>query len=165
MFLFTLLALFQTNTYEAHSESSNRAYEVADQIIGIVYRLGWENTLENENTANQIHGYQKKIENLEKTITEKEEIQKSLEEKLKETKNQLEIKKNEKNNTEKENLKVDCLTNDKNVNDFEEKYRVALKVINGDYGNGKARENNLESLGYNHQDIQDIVNEIWYTVR
>lgn len=37
---------------------------------------------------------------------------------------------------------------------------IAFKVIRGLYGNGDARKNNLEKLGYNYNSVQNYVNKI-----
>ena len=42
---------------------------------------------------------------------------------------------------------------------------IALEVINGKYGNGVTRKNNLEKLGYNYKDVQKEVNRILQEVK
>ena len=37
---------------------------------------------------------------------------------------------------------------------------VAMKVINGEYGNGEERKQKLEAEGYNYNEVQSKVNEI-----
>ena len=45
-----------------------------------------------------------------------------------------------------------------------EKYGVALAVCDGYWGNGTARKKNLESKGFNYNEIQGIVNKIYKDV-
>lgn len=54
------------------------------------------------------------------------------------------------------------IVNTSNVNN-EELERVARAVIRGKYGNGATRKTKLESLGYNYNDVQALVNKIMYS--
>lgn len=51
-------------------------------------------------------------------------------------------------------IRLKCFTNNSKYHD------VALRVIRGDYGNGKARETKLRKLGYNPKLVQNEVNKI-----
>lgn len=44
--------------------------------------------------------------------------------------------------------------------DYADLDQIAHMVISGKYGNGKTRQKNIESLGFNYEDVQKRVNEI-----